>query len=103
MGGMLSASCIECDEVMTEPMCPNCLQQRMQMMVSEYDGEIAELLQPSALEATEGIICLFCRKTMNRCAHCVSKDIYLFLEEKNPELADEFMGRFDFDLRRTFA
>lgn len=102
MGGGLLSSCVECEVTITEPICPSCLTDSMRVMVAEEDQDMASgILEDIPTEA--GISCLFCGELMNRCAHCISKDIYLFIRDRNPGLAEEFMSRFDFDLRRTFA
>ena len=94
-------ACIECDDVITEPICSSCLAQRMQMVVREHDPKLAKDILNCAVEEGESS-CLFCGKKMNLCAHCFSREVYTFLQEKNPEVAEMFMGRFDFDLRRSF-
>jgi hypothetical protein len=47
--------------------------------------------------------CILCQSFMALCAHCFSKDIYQYLEEKHPKLAQEFLTNFDFDLRRELV
>ncbi|MBI2665277.1 hypothetical protein HYX12_01485 [Candidatus Woesearchaeota archaeon] len=93
--------CIECDETITEPICSSCLLNRMQTMIGELDSTMAEKIDIS-LEEEGDTLCIFCGRKMNLCAHCFSRDIYQFLEGNNEPLAEEFIGRFDFDLRRSF-
>jgi len=50
-----------------------------------------------------GSSCITCGRSMGICAHCFSKDIYLYLKERGSPIADEFIGRFDFDLRKQFV
>ncbi|MBS3123981.1 hypothetical protein J4437_05095 [Candidatus Woesearchaeota archaeon] len=95
--------CIECDEVITEPICAECLAERMRSFVEEHDSKLAAKIQSSVIEDGESE-CIFCSKKMNLCAYCFSREIYDFLVEKKPhdeELIEDFVSRFDFDLRRT--
>lgn len=92
--------CIECDEAITEPICPGCLSQRMQEYVEGYDEELASDIQNLAIEEGE-TNCIFCGSAMNLCAHCFSREVHGFLEERDPRIAKGFIGRFDFDLRRS--
>src|SRR3989344_9326726 len=96
-----SYACMECDEVITEPICSGCLSKRMQEFVGESDPELAKEIENLVVPEGDSP-CLFCGKKMNLCAHCFSREVYTFLQEKNPEVAEIFMGRFDFDLRRSF-
>jgi len=92
--------CMECDEVITNPLCTDCLSKEMQIMIGEYDFELAKQIKGFNVEGST--TCIFCRNKMSLCAHCFSKDVYTFLREVNPCLAKEFLSRFDFDLRREF-
>ena len=91
-------SCIQCEEVITNPICPDCLSGRMREWVTELDPKLAnEIVGFSMSGPTK---CLFCGNGMTICAHCYSRDIYEQLLENNPKIAGEFLARFDFDLRR---
>lgn len=91
--------CIECDEIITNPICTECLADRMKLMVKEYDETLAEKI--NGLEIEGNTSCLFCGKKTALCAHCFSKDVYEMIHENHPEIAMEFAGRFDFDLRQS--
>ena len=95
-----SYACMECDEVITEPICSGCLSKRMQEFVGESDPELAKEIEN--LVVSEGDSpCLFCGKKMNLCAHCLSREVYQFILEKNAPLAEDFLGKFDFELRSS--
>ncbi len=89
--------CIECDHVITNPICSDCLAEEMVVMVSEHDPKLASEIVGFALEGDTS--CLKCGQGMALCAHCFSKDIYNYIEERNPLIAKEFVSRFDYDLR----
>ncbi|MBU0457474.1 MAG: hypothetical protein ABH824_07435 [Nanoarchaeota archaeon] len=92
--------CVECDDVITNPLCTSCLAERMAMVVKEQDSELAKEIK--SIEIEGDTTCIFCGKKMGLCAHCFSKDIYEFLLENNPKIAEDFISQFDFDLRRDF-
>ncbi len=93
--------CAECDEIITNPICTECLADRMRLVVGENNPALAQQIQGFPLDG--GINCLRCGKSMAICAHCFSKDIYEFLREENSPIAPEFASRFDFDIRRELV
>lgn len=46
-----------------------------------------------------GTVCIICGGNMNVCAHCYTKEIYEMLKEKNPELCEEFLVHFNYEIR----
>ncbi len=89
--------CVECDEVITNPICSECLASSMRLVVQEHDTEAAKLIVGIDIEGDT--TCIQCGKNMGLCAHCFSKDIYEFLQETNQRVAREFASRFDFQIR----
>ncbi len=69
-------------------------------MVSEHDARLAQEIVSSPIDG--GTVCLFCGESMGLCPHCFSKDVYLLLQQKNERIAQEFLNRFDFNLRKEF-
>lgn len=92
--------CIECSEVITNPLCSECLAEEMQAMIAEYDPGMANAIVGFPVDGDT--TCISCGNSMGLCAYCFSKDVYLFLEEENAVLGEEFLSRFDFGLRREF-
>jgi hypothetical protein len=91
--------CVECDDIITNPVCPDCLTREMRVFVAEVDPTLANEISPFHVPGET--TCIQCGITMGLCAHCFSKDVFYQVQDTNPELAKEFMGRFDFDLRRS--
>jgi len=91
--------CVDCDDVITNPVCSECLAVKMQVMVGEYDKELAASISGFHLEGSS--TCLFCSKSMALCAHCFSKDVYEQIHDSNPLIAEEFVRQFDFNLREV--
>ncbi|MBW2965878.1 hypothetical protein KY342_02110, partial [Candidatus Woesearchaeota archaeon] len=60
-----------------------------------------ELKTSLATPISSGAVrCMFCGKGMSICAHCYSRDVYDLIKEDFPWLAEEFIERFDFGLRK---
>ncbi len=69
----------------------------MRTWLQEMRPELAENIQ--GCNFGNGAHCLFCGEGTSVCAHCFSKDVYEYLNEQDTEVAEEFLSRFDFDLR----
>lgn len=93
--------CAECNDVITNPLCSDCLAMEMTVMVGEYDRELAGFIQGNTIYGET--ICISCGKKMGLCAHCFSKDVYNFLNERKSSIAKEFINRFDFELRKELV
>ncbi|PIZ51794.1 hypothetical protein COY27_02365 [Candidatus Woesearchaeota archaeon CG_4_10_14_0_2_um_filter_33_13] len=94
--------CIECDDIITNPICPQCLAKKMRLVVSEVNPEMAEKINGIDLDDGE-TTCILCKRNMSLCAHCFSKDIYEMLVANNYPATKEFLSRFDFFLRRELS
>ena len=93
--------CVECDEIITNPICGDCLAKEMKVMIAEYDSMLAETITGISIEGNT--TCILCMKRMGLCPHCFSKGIYEYLQEQNKIVAKEFLNRFDFELRRELT
>jgi hypothetical protein len=91
--------CINCNDAITMPICTCCLAKRMRRIIDPYDQKLAEEVRGIPVDGET--TCLFCGEGMGLCAHCFSRDVYDYVEEKNPSVARIFLSRFDFDLRRA--
>ena len=91
-------SCVVCEEVITNPICPDCLARQMKSWLSEVEPELASSIDGGYVPGETN--CLFCGNDMGICAHCYSKDVYEQISLANKKLAKEFMARFDFQLRK---
>ena len=89
--------CVECDEIISNPLCSECLAERMKSMIQEHNPELAEEIAGFAIDGET--VCISCGQGMGLCAHCFSRGIYEYLQEKNTFIAKEFASRFDFNLR----
>ena len=73
--------CAECDEIISNPLCSECLAERMKSMVQEYNPALAEEIIGFAIDGDT--TCISCGQGMGLCAHCFSRDIYEYLQEKD--------------------
>lgn len=89
--------CVDCNEVISNPVCPECLSLQMKVMVAEKNPELAEEIDAPQIEGES--TCLHCNKSMGLCAHCFCRDVYYQLIGKDKEIAQEFLSRFDYELR----
>lgn len=92
--------CVECNDVIDNPVCSDCLSEKMQALVAEYNPKLAAEITSTSIYGSS--TCILCGKNMALCPDCYSKDIYLFLQQKNKRIAKEFLSRFDFNLRKEF-
>jgi hypothetical protein len=95
--------CKECREVITNPVCPGCLNRAMVQWLGEINpGEIRGLksLHRMLIPAQEGVDCILCKKSMDYCAHCYSKFVldWIRSNENIKQKAEEFSEYFNFDL-----
>ena len=93
--------CMECGDVITNPICPDCLSGRIREWISELNPKLGNDIV--GFDFSGPTKCLFCGNGMSICAHCYSRDIYEQLRAKNSKIAQEFLARFDFDLRRELV
>lgn len=93
--------CMECDEIITNPICANCLAAKMRIVVGEQRPDLVQDITGFVVDGETA--CISCGEKMGLCAHCFSRGVYEFLSTKDQKLAKEFMGRFDFELRRKLV
>ncbi|MFT4304446.1 MAG: hypothetical protein ACMXYG_07805 [Candidatus Woesearchaeota archaeon] len=99
--------CIICDEAITNPICPYCLEKQVMYWISERKASLIPLLKKvgeSVKEFShENTFCAVCNNDMNVCPHCYCNEIYTWLIENNyKELAEEFLESFNFELDYKF-
>ncbi|MFT4297821.1 MAG: hypothetical protein ACMXX5_01380 [Candidatus Woesearchaeota archaeon] len=95
--------CVICEEAITNPICPSCLERQ----VVHWVGELKPSLIPMLREIGESVTafthantgCIVCGDDMNVCPHCYCKELYDWLKENEHfKLAEEFLKHFNFEL-----
>ena len=93
--------CIDCSEVISNPVCSQCLGSQMKQVLGEIDPKLAEKIVTSNFAGDTH--CLSCGSEMGLCAHCFSRDVFEQIKDLNEHAADEFLARFDYDLRVLYC
>ncbi|MAG60316.1 hypothetical protein CL619_00870 [archaeon] len=93
--------CIDCTEVISNPVCSECLGNQMKQVLGEIDPALPDRIVTSNFAGDTH--CISCGSEMGLCAHCFSKDIYYQIKDVNSVAAEEFLARFDYDLRVMFC
>src|SRR3989338_4690769 len=81
----IASHCMECDDVITNPICSDCLAMEMRSLLEEHDPFLSYQIRGFNWES--GVPCIRCGQLMNVCAYCFSNDIFDFVQEQNQELA----------------
>ena len=95
--------CVECREVITNPLCPGCLKEAVVQWLSETAPQAVtdfRKLHRDIAPDTGIVKCISCRGKMDLCTHCYSKAVLTWLKQ-TPELrasSEEFMTYFNFEL-----
>jgi hypothetical protein len=97
----VSNRCLDCDDIITNPICTECLAKKMRIVVAEHDPNLAEDIIESDVHGET--TCIKCGKEMGICAHCFSKDVYEMLVYRKYPQTKEFLSRFDFFLRTKLS
>ena len=95
--------CVECREVITNPLCPGCLKKAVAQWLGEKDQKHVKAFHAAhrALVLGTGTMnCIKCRKPMDLCTHCYSAAILTWLR-RTPSLeqeVEEYLSYFNFEL-----
>ena len=94
--------CVICQEAITNPICPACLQREVaHWLADKKPALVAGLRSYTEVFSTyghKGVRCIICGSDMKICAHCFCKDIYDFLKAEILENTEDFVTSFNFDL-----
>lgn len=88
-------SCVECNEVISNPLCSDCLAKKMRFLVKLHNPLLAEKINGPKIYGET--VCISCGSKMGLCPCCFSKEIYKLIKLEQPSLAEEFSHRFDFE------
>ncbi len=94
-------SCIHCDDVITNPICPHCIEENIKDWLSQKKPSLNKHLKTVSKEYVFGLEkthCIICGRLMNLCTYCYTAEVFDLLKEKAPELIEEFVLFFNFDL-----
>jgi len=97
-------TCVVCQEAITNPICPECLQKEIeQWLVDKNKSLVPKLRNYTEIFGSyrhEGTECVICGNDMKVCAHCYCKDVYELFSDDLGQDADEFLYSFNFELKQ---
>lgn len=93
--------CGACDDAITNPICPECLERQIVAWLSTRAPEHAEAVKGTK-DIFDGfsspVTCIICGENMNVCPHCFVREVYHLLGARDRELGEEFRQHFNYDL-----
>ncbi len=98
--------CFICEEVIFNPICPDCLRQgvadwlnnKAQKILKKLDLEVSLIKK---LNIEEKDKCSICNKDIDICPYCYTEILYELLKKERKELIPEFLKFFNFDFDKT--
>ena len=97
------ATCVMCEETITNPVCPACVHKGIRQWLLEQQElhlatDVLEVtLCDSNVHALDNMECIKCHNSMAICTYCYSKNVFDVIKSK-PLLIAEYMMFFNFDL-----
>ena len=98
---MVSAECVMCEEIITNPVCPGCIQEGVQQWLweqrqDELANNVGELTRN--VFANHGdTFCIKCDSAMSLCAYCYTGSVFGLICH-NPRLVQQYLDYFNYDL-----
>lgn len=94
-------ACTMCEEPITNPVCPACLQEGVQQWLHEQGQEelvveVQELTRDVFANSGE-TFCIKCNSCMSLCAYCYTKEVFHIIKE-HPTLVAQYLSYFNYDL-----
>jgi len=95
--------CVECEEAITNPVCPECLAEGIAAWAGEHAGPA---VATAVFNVTESLAyrmgstnCIKCRTPMGLCTYCYTNALIDVLKS-HPVLLAQFLYFFSFDLEK---
>jgi len=91
--------CVLCEEIITNPICIDCVENEMEMWLVERRPSLIGELQTKTNEINlshRGTNCIICKNDMSICTICYRKHIFTWIS-RYPELLSEFKVFFTLD------
>jgi hypothetical protein len=92
------AACLVCGDVITNPICPECLMQEIRDWLSGVEPEFVQYLKDfvNVLPNTGGQAthCVLCGQNIGVCSYCFAHDVLEYIIQERPDLADSFIENF---------
>ena len=98
---MTPQMCLVCEEDITNPICPDCIEKEICAWLSERDPELIPSVKSKGNDALTRWVtnCIICGKNMGICGHCFSKEVLEVINNRNDKhLTNDFISFFNFEL-----
>lgn len=97
----MKAECVMCEEPITNPICPACLQEGVRQWLleqrqEELADEVDELTRNVFANSGE-TFCIKCDNSMALCAYCYTNEVFGLIKQ-HPRLVKNYLSYFNFDL-----
>lgn len=96
-------NCVECEEVISNPICPECLSEGIACWVGERLGPLAA---NAVFDITDALVypggstsCIKCNKSMALCAYCYTNAVMSILKN-HPVVLTQFVDYFGFEFEK---
>src|SRR3989338_1093805 len=101
--------CLLCEEAITNPICFACirkgiinwLKENNPDLINSFD-DISKSLEDYT-DMGEKTTCILCRRKMQICSHCYTKEIFEWLKKEKPSFVEEFLDMFNFELKTLYG
>jgi len=90
-------ACPICNEAITNPICVDCLEKELNHWRLSI-RKIPMRLKKIYMAFPKIGKCIICGKETSVCAHCYAEDALKIIKEDEPELEEEFLTHFNYDL-----
>lgn len=92
--------CVLCEEVITNPLCPCCLNEEAQQWLMEQGyAALADETHwiASSLVQNGNVRCIKCQNPMAVCTYCTTQDL-MHVVKRNKDLLKQYLVYFNYDL-----
>lgn len=99
---------MDCGEAIINPICPFCLEKEIEVWLNKKSQKelIISIKNKTnnlfkAVKNENNLKCILCSKELDTCPYCYTEFIYELLKKIKPELVEEFITYFNYDLEHT--
>lgn len=99
----MRAICEECNEAITNPICPNCLERqaiawlmerKKELLVHKVKDRLA-VIKKHSKESNSNVNCVICKTKLSICPHCTATELWKVLQ-KEKRIANDFLVMFSY-------
>ena len=98
---MRAQTCIECQEAITNPICPDCIEKEVVAWLNDRYPTLIPSVQGRGHDTMMNWVteCIVCGNKMSLCGHCYTKEILSIIKLNNKrQLEEDFVSAFNFEI-----